>query len=205
MLTLEELEPRHTPATLDVAGAALAFTSNPGETNSLTVAVSGGVYSFKDAGAPITLTPAAVAVGWRGSGTNTVSGPELSVDDISVYVDAGAVNVRSCRDPLDITGGTGAVTVTLNSVAPAHIGNLSTITAPVNVNAGADTTLKVSNFLAPVPSTNILIDATGIYLPGCQPVTYTGAFSTIRVWGPNGTPISQYVVSAPPTSNLLLN
>lgn len=206
MLTLEPLEPRDIPATLDISGGALAFANDPGETTSLTVAVSGGVYSFNDKTALIALTAGAVAAGWRGTGTHTVSGPESSVDRIAIGVDAGAVNLRSAHDPVEVEAGTGAVTVTLNSVAPTYIGNLSTITAPVTVDAGLDTTLNVSDYTGVrhdgVPVT---VTATSIDDLAADPITLSGTFATIHVWGPHGTPPSGYDVIAPPTSDFRLN
>lgn len=207
MLDVQELESRLTPAaTVDFVSGVLSFLGDAGADN-VTLAVSGGVYSIKDAGTTITLGSGAVAAGYRGSGTSTISGPESVVDEVDIHVGDGTnvVNVKSVHDPLFIWGDEGDTTITLNSVAPTYIGNLSTITAPVQVNAGDNTTLQVSNYTGHATIDDITIDSTGIYLPDCQPVTYSGTFSTIHVWGPHGTPTTQYIIDSPPTSNLLLN
>ena len=63
-------------ATLDVNGGSLNYTGNG--INNFTITSSGVNYSIADTEA-ITLLPGAIAAGWMGSGTNTVTGPTLSV------------------------------------------------------------------------------------------------------------------------------
>src|SRR4051794_18971960 len=78
-MSLEVLEDRLAPATLNIVGGALTFTDSGAEANNLTVSVSSGVYSFNDAATNITLGSGATAAGWRGAGTKTVSGPAAAV------------------------------------------------------------------------------------------------------------------------------
>src|SRR5262245_4934698 len=77
-LRLESLEDRLTPAQLDIVGSVLTYTAAPAETNVLRVSVTGSgagtSYTFNDTGALITLGAGALAAGWGGDGTNTVSG-----------------------------------------------------------------------------------------------------------------------------------
>src|SRR5436305_141991 len=74
-LRLEPLEDRLAPATLDVPGGSLIYTASGGVANNLAIGVLATSYTFTDTGETITLTPNAVAAGWSGSGTNSVSGP----------------------------------------------------------------------------------------------------------------------------------
>jgi hypothetical protein len=207
-LILFELFDRNCPAILDIMAGALSFIeSDPNENNSLTVAVSGGVYSFKDTASLINLGAGAINAGWRGNNSNTVSGPEASVNSINIDAGSGinVINIKSSHDPLTINGDDGNTTINLNSVAPVLIGNLATLTAPIQVDAGVNTKLNIGNYAAPIPSDPIIIDTTGIYFPSQQSITYTGQFESIHVKIPRGTPLSKVLIDNPLTSNLTVD
>ncbi len=198
-LRVEQLESRLTPASLSLAGGVLSFIGDAGADN-VTLAVSGGVYSLKDTSTTITLGSGAVAAGWRGNNTSTVSGPETSVDSIEIHVGTGAnvVNVKSVHDPLFIWGDDGDTTVNLNSVAPTHIGNLAGITAEVTVNAGMNTTLNVSDYTGVSRPNTITIDATGITGLAANTIYLSGTFAVLHVWGSNSTTLAEtYVITSP--------
>lgn len=93
-LTFDHLEDRLTPATLDIVGGALTFVDAASEANNLTVAVGAGVYAFNDSATPIVLGSGATAAGWKGSGTNTASGPASAVDSIGFSVGSGTDTVN---------------------------------------------------------------------------------------------------------------
>lgn len=195
-MTLEELEPRHAPAALDVAGGSLTVTDvGPVyEPNSLTVAVAAGVYSLNDSLAVIGLGDGAVAAGWKGDGTHTVSGPESSVGSITVGVGGGtnAVNLRSLHHPTAVGGG-GTTTVTLNSVAPLAIGSLAGITAPVAVNAGADTRLVASDFGGTARPGPVVISPSGVTGLAAFPIAVAGTLAVLTVSTSNAAGLPEAV------------
>jgi hypothetical protein len=206
MLTLEELEARHTPATLDIVAGALSFVNGPGETSTVTVSVASGVYTVKDAGAAVTLGAGAVAAGWRGSGTNTASGTAAPVDSLGFDLDDGTLNVRSVADPIVVGGGTGAVQVNVNSTAPTGGGSLNGIAAAVTVNAGANTSLWVSDLTGILRPHAINVTATGITGLAQHPITLGGTFAALRVTGSTFLGLDEvYVIDAPPCLHFRLD
>src|SRR6516225_1141674 len=68
---------------------------------------AGGNYTINDTAAVINLTAAAVAAGWTGNGTNTVTGPDASVSSLSVDLNLGndTFTLNGINDPLTVTGG----------------------------------------------------------------------------------------------------
>lgn len=205
MLRCEQLETRDVPAVLDIVGGALTFTDSGSENNNLTVSVSGGVYSFNDSISTISLDTGAIAAGWRGSGTKTVSGPATSVSTIAISVGGGTntVNIKSILsgDNTTINGDTGTTTVNLNSVAPIMIGNLATIAAPVTVNAGTSTTLNVSDYLGTSRVGPVTITATSITNLAPNTITLSGTFSAMTVQGSNNSGlVESFVIDSPSTT-----
>lgn len=199
MLTLEELEARHTPATLDIVAGALAFANAPGEVSNVTVSVASGVYTVKDANNLITLSPGATAAGWRGSGTKTVSGTASPVDSLEFDLDDGTLNIRSIADPIVVDGGTGTVAVNVNSTAPTGGGNLNGIQAPVSVYAGANTSLWVSDLTGTARNGTIEITADGIYGLAPHMIGVFGTLASLRVTGSTYPLLAEtYVIDAPP-------
>ncbi len=101
-LFVEQLEELNLLSTLDITGGSLSYAASAGINNALTITLTGGTpatnYTFKDTGEPITLTANAMAAGWTGSGTNTVTGPIASVTTNF------AVNLLSGTDQLNVNG-----------------------------------------------------------------------------------------------------
>lgn len=207
-LKAEQLSDRVVPAVLDIIGGSLVFTDAVAETNNLTVAVSGGVYSFNDSITNILLGDGAKSAGWRGHGTKTVSGPASSVDGISISVGGGTntVNVKSVLDPIAIDGGSGTTQVNLNSVAPSSIGNLASIQAEVTVIAGASTSLMASDYTGVARPNPVVISATAITGLAANAINLSGTLQTLTVRGSNGAAIAEsYIVDAPDAVNFNLS
>lgn len=136
-LRLERMEDRAVPASLsvvDVNGDAsdmrLTYTADPGESNVLTVTVSGGNYVFNDP-----LAAGITAAGMTGSGTPTVSVPTAGIDSIAIDLGDGAdvLNLRSAADNLTVTS-SGDLAVNLSSNAPANTGTVAGILGHVTVS-----------------------------------------------------------------------
>jgi hypothetical protein len=74
-------------ATLNIDPSGnLSYLPSEGVQTVLTVDAAGGQYSFNNTGEQIILSGDAVALGWTGSGTNTVSGPISSVASMNLYL-----------------------------------------------------------------------------------------------------------------------
>lgn len=202
-LTLEALPTRDCPAVLDVSGGLLTFTDSVGEANNLTVAVFGGVYSFKDSATVITLGAGAVAAGWRGGGSHNASGTATPIDSIAIGAGGGVnvVNLRSITDPATVDGGSGTTAVNIGSAAPTVGGTLNGIQASITMNAGADTTLQVSDLTGTSRPNPIVVGATGITGLAPHPITLGGTFTNLRVLGSASSVLTEsYVINSPPTT-----
>jgi autotransporter-associated beta strand protein len=119
-LRLEPLEDRTTPATLDLTGAGtFTYTAGVGVANNLTLSTDGATYTLTDTAETITLNAAAIAAGWSGSGTNSVTGPNASV--LQWLLDTGdeddTVQVLSLAHLASIDTGSGSNSVTLGGLA----------------------------------------------------------------------------------------
>lgn len=187
MLTLETLERRDQPATLDVSGGALVYEGDE-QNNNLTVQVGAGAsagYAFNDTASTITLGAGALAAGWRGNGTNTVTGLASTVTSIEIDPGAGTntVNLRSLAAPTTVNGGSGTTSVNLSSTAPTNNGNLNGIAADVTVNAGDDTRLWVADVTATGGHSDVRIGSSGITGLGAHAINYSGTFTSLRVSG----------------------
>jgi hypothetical protein len=204
---LETLEDRLTPATLDITGGLLTYTAGSGVSNVLTLSVAGGNYTFNDVGETITLTGPGTA-GWSGGGSNTVSGPDSSVNAITVDLgdQSDTANIRSINDPTMILGGLGDDTINVSSNAPANTGNLAGIAADLTIDAGGGSnTLVVSDFGASTGNGNVQVNA-GAILNFAGPgdgtaITYAasgGSFGLVRVIGSNSPTLAeQFTVNGP--------
>jgi len=198
---VENLEAKETPASLDVVGGALTFTAGAGETNAVTVSVTGGVYSVNDTGTTITLGSGAVAAGWTGSGTNAVRGRDASVTSLALNLGDGddKLNLRSANDAVTVAGDAGNDTITLSSNG-ALTGHLRGINATVTVDAnGGSDTLVVSDYAATSGNSNVVISAgavTGMSGPlHNRAINYAatggGSFGLLRVIGSNNAAVRE--------------
>jgi hypothetical protein len=205
---LETLEDRTVPATLDIAGGALTLIDSGTENNNITITKGAAGYSINDTGAVITLTPDAVAAGWKGGGTNTVSGPLTSVTG-SFSVDLGGgtniLNIRGINNTTSVTATGGTSTVNISSNAPLNTGNMAAIGSnPITVTGGTSTTLNVANVTAASTGT-IGITATAITGLADSTITYSGTLAALTVRGSNvGTLVETYTVTSPAATNFTL-
>lgn len=208
MLNLERLEGRDCPATLNVVGGALTFSDGGGENNTLTVQYNAGSYAFNDSAAVISLGGGAVAAGWRGGGTHAVSGPGAAVDSIAIDIGGGTnvVNLRQINDATTIDGGGGTTTINVNSFAPFMVGNLSGIAADLDVTAGTDTTLNVSDQAGATRASTVEITSSGITGLSPHAIAYSGTFASFVVSGSNvGSLAESFDVNSPPADYFRLN
>ncbi len=192
--TLETLQSRDCPAVLDIVAGALVYAGDDDENNNLIVTYNAGSYGFRDAGALITLGAGAVAVGWRGSGTSTVTGTASAVDSISITVGGGSnvVNVRQIIDPTTVDGGSGTTTINVGNLTPTLIGNLNGIAADLTINPGSNTTLNVSDYGGTSRPSTVVIDATGISGLSAHVINFgTGVFANLRVGGSNAGALAE--------------
>lgn len=134
---IEILEARIAPAMLELSGTLLGYTAAAGITNNLTIDLVVGNYTFTDTAETITLGANALAAGFTGSGTNTVTGPASALASIRIQLDNGndTLNVNGLVDGLQVLDGLGSDTVNLDSGA-GIVNDSVTITAEtVNVTA----------------------------------------------------------------------
>lgn len=210
MLRLERLESRDNPAAVSLAAGSLLVAAGADPAN-LTVNVSpNGIYTINDSLAALTLDAAAVAAGWVGGGTKTVSGPASAVTgDISVTLGGGAavVNVRGVRNPLSVVGSAGDVTVNVGSTAPLSSGSLNAVSADVSVAAGtgAVNALAVSNASAATTG-SVAVNASGVTgLKAGFALHTVGMFTSLSVSGSNVSTLAEtFVIDSPPAASFTL-
>lgn len=139
-------------------GKVVQFSSAPGINNNLTIDVISGNYVINDTKTTIALTTAALAAGWTGDGTNTVTGPTASTTGLNVSLSDGTDSLTKLVAvmPTTVSGlgattfGTGNVTGTLDvsilntldlQNAFAASGNV-TVTSVTSITAGATGSLQ---------------------------------------------------------------
>jgi len=206
-LRVERLEDKLTPATLDLVGGVLTFTDSGTEANNLTVAVGAGVYSFNDSLTPIALGSGAIAAGYKGSGTSTISGPETGVDGLTFNLGGGSntVNLRSTNDPTTINGQTGASTVYICSNAPSQTGDMSLIQASVTVNAGSATNLWASDYTGQSRPDPVHVTSSGITGLSPYAINLTGTLSNLRISGSNTSSLPEtFIIDGAPCKQFAL-
>lgn len=146
-LAVELLEDRLAPAILDSTGIGfVTYSASPGVANALSISTDGTDYTITDTAETITLTAGALAAGWSGSGTNTVTGPNFNVFSIAVDTDDldDVVTVTSLEHPLSIDTGSGAG----NSVLVGGVAGVGAqdVVAPVDVlSSGGAVALTVDD------------------------------------------------------------
>lgn len=202
-LNLESLEARDVPAVLDLSGGVLTFTGDAGS-DTLTQYASGATLVLSHPTGPVSLTPDAIAAGWKGNGTNTVTGPRASVTSQVIDLGGGAdvFNLRATDVPLSVV----AETVNISSNAPSNTGNLLGILGAVDVDGGGSGTLVVSDQAATSDNAAVSIDADSIDgLAGPTDgvsIGYTG-LATLRVVGSANSAVTEsFTVDTPAASTL---
>ncbi|HVK07612.1 MAG TPA: hypothetical protein VM597_02430, partial [Gemmataceae bacterium] len=126
---------------LDVSPAGVVtFSSADALTNNLTVTRTADAVTITDTAGVIQLTAAAVAAGWTGTGTNTVTGPTAGVTGLVLLTNTGTDTLAGID--------TGSIPVTVAGTATVAVGGLVTSTASVTLQ-GADVT-GAGTVLSPV-------------------------------------------------------
>ncbi len=92
-------------STLDVSGTAVIFSAGLGDTNDVSLSVSAGTYTISDTQKVINLTANAIAKGWLGNGTKTVTGPDANTSSLLIALGSGTdtFTLNSVNDPLTVT------------------------------------------------------------------------------------------------------
>src|SRR5262249_21771023 len=114
-------------ATLDINDGALTYTAAANVANNLTISTTGpaGKYTFSDS-ENISLLPGALAAGWTGSGTTTVTGLAATVTSI-------AVDTQNRNDSVKVKSTDAAVALTFTNTT----GNIDTVTIGGDATKGA--------------------------------------------------------------------
>lgn len=207
-LHVEQLSDRIVPAVVDVTGGVLTFAGSPGEANVVTISVTGTAYAFNDPSNKIILTPSAMAAGFKGSNTFTVSGQDSKVNGIVVSLGDGSdtLNLRSVNDPISVLGDDGADAVNISSTAPNNTGHLLGILAAVSVDAE---TLVVSDQGAGSGNAAVSIDATtisGFAGPTDNVDIAYSNVSSLRIIGSSSVYVAEsFTISAPSCSTFQLD
>jgi hypothetical protein len=130
------------PATLVIDSEGnLSYTPSQGVMTNLTVDAGGHRYSFTDTAEPIVLDGSAMALGWTGSGTNTVSGPIGSVATMNLHVSdqqstlmlADAFCPTSISD-LFVPASSAPDTIFLGDEAGHEGGTAQNLTGPITIS-----------------------------------------------------------------------
>jgi large repetitive protein len=182
----EVLESRTVLSTLDIAAGALDYNATLAATN-LTVSTTGGpsgAYTFSDADQVIALTAGAMAAGWTGGGTNTVTGPDSSVNSIEIDTGpaANSITINSFANNILIDGGSGTNTLDVTSAVPTL-----TVSNPGVLDFGAgNPSINYSN-----------VQTIDITKPATPPAGTSAGFSSTE-----GQPLSNIVVASFTESDL---
>ncbi len=123
---LEALESRTLLSTLSFPSqGSLDYVGATATASDLTVSTNGTDYDFTDADQLITLDPTAISAGWTGSGTNTVTGPNISVTGITISTstanDTISIDSVDASTFIDSGAGNDTINVAANGVAAADI------------------------------------------------------------------------------------
>ena len=153
VVTLTEILPSRF---LDVTGGStLGYTTGAGIDSSLSIAVNGANYTLTDTAGPINLSAAAIAAGWSGDGTNSVTGPTAGITVLALDLSDGS-------DSLNGLNG-GSANVTVNSTAA--VATTGTVTTTGNLTFSNSPTLTLGGTVN--PSGNLTIaNVLSVSLPG---------------------------------------
>src|SRR5262245_504487 len=200
-VTLEVLEDRTTPSTLDLVGGVLTYSAAAGETNNVSLLDQATTTRVIDSGAAITLGTGASAAGFTLSPDgHTALGPNATVTNINLQLgDMNDIaNIQAINHPTMVQGADGNDTTNVSSAA-SLIGNLAGINANLGIDAGAGVnTLNVSDFTAGSGNSNVNI--TGSQITGFagptdgSTINYAatgGSFGLIRLLGANSPSLAE--------------
>jgi uncharacterized protein (TIGR03118 family) len=164
---LERLEDRTLLASLNISGGALSYLGSVNMANNLSISTTGpaGRYTFTDA-ETITLGAGAIAAGWTGSGTSTVTGPDISVLSM-------AVDTRNKSDAVAIKSTDAPVTVTCTN-GPSDVDTVTIGGDPSKGAQGVNGSITIVNLNG---STNLRVD------DSANPKTSTVSLSSTKIAG----------------------
>ena len=149
--SIESLESRISPATLNLVGGAATFTAGNGVSNSVTLSVVGANYTITTSGETITLNAAALGAGFLGNGTATITASAAAIS--SLVFALGDLNdsltINNLQDPITVTDGDGADTITVAlAVNPGGAVDLSAETINVASSiSGATSVILTGNLV----------------------------------------------------------
>lgn len=133
------VEPVVNNLSIDAQGA-LQYSAGALLANNVTIALNAGNYTITDSAGPITLSATAIAAGWTGNGTTTVSGPSTSVQSLAFALGTSddTAQVLSYDDALSIDAGANSgdvmnITTSILSGSDLTLSNFGQL----NVSAGA--------------------------------------------------------------------
>jgi hypothetical protein len=151
--TVSDINPAS--ALLDVNGNAVVYFSNVGINNNVTLTQSAGNYTLHEGAGNITLSSAAIAAGWTGNNSSTVTGPSAGVATFSMGLSDGNDTIAGAA--------AGAASLSLNGS-----GNLTI--------AGAVTTSGTFGFdeFSSVTDNAPITAGTGIAITGQTPLSFSG-------------------------------
>jgi hypothetical protein len=91
---------------LDISNGVLTYVAGAGVANLLTLSISGANYVLNDTAETITLGSGAIAAGFTGNGTNTVSGPNAAVSSLDLRLgdQSDLLTVQGLADSLIARG-----------------------------------------------------------------------------------------------------
>jgi autotransporter-associated beta strand protein len=143
--TIEFLEARIAPATLDVTGGLLTYTASPGASNVVTFGGSSATPTVTDTAELINLTANAIAAGFTGSGTSSVSGSSGSFSSIHVLLgdQNDQLTLQILNVPLTADGEGGVDTFTVSNLLQPN-GALTLTAETINVNAAINAATTVT-------------------------------------------------------------
>ena len=161
------------PTVLDVANGQVQYSSGAGINNNLTVNLTGGVYALTDSATTIGLTAGAIAAGWTGNGTHTVSGPSAGVTGLAALLGDGTDSVAGLT-----AGVSTSVTATgsLQFTNGANVAGDLTVSGPATLTAGG--TIIASNSVSVIGVTDLVQSAGGRFVAPTLTFTATDAIGS---------------------------
>ncbi len=176
---------------LDVTNSVVAYQSIDSVANNVTVTQSGGNYTLTDSATLISLTANAMAAGWTGDGTNTVTGPVAGVTGLTLGLSDGADTVAGISAGSASVGinGTGTVAVSgvVSSTSTISIGGVTDLSVSSTGSLqGATLNLTASNSLGTVTNPVLTQAATIVASAGAGGMYITeadGAYVTATATG----------------------
>ena len=142
-------------ALVDVSGNTVVYYSNVNINNGVTLTRSGGNFFLTEAAGNITLSSAAMAAGWTGNNSHTVSGPTAGVSGLMMGLSDGTDTISGID--------AGSASVSLNGAGSLTIAGPITTTSTFGFDEFNSVAINAS-----------VSAGTGIVITGETPLTLTG-------------------------------